>query len=163
MSKIPFWVFIVLAVLYFSSVRVDVMDVDASQYAEMSREMMESGSYLQIYDRGKDYLDKPPLLFWVSAVSMKVFGVNNFSFKFPSIVFALWALFATYRLARLLYGEQTGRMAALILGACQGMFLMTNDIRTDTILMSCTITAVWLIKEWEINRRLSFLLGGAAA
>lgn len=163
MPKIPFWIFIVLAILYFSSARIDVMDVDAAQYAEMSREMMETGSYLQIYDRGKDYLDKPPLLFWVSAASMKIFGVNNFGFKFPSIVFALWALFATFRLTKLLYDEKTGRMAALILGACQGMFLMTNDIRTDTILMSCTITAVWLIKEWEINRKLHFLLSGVAA
>jgi len=163
MPKVPFWVFIVLAALYFTAARVDVMDVDAAQYAEMSREMAQSGSYLQVYDRGKDYLDKPPFLFWVSAASMAVFGVSNFAYKLPSILFAIWALFATYRLARLLYDERTGRMAALILGCCQGMFLMTNDIRTDTILMSWTITAIWLIKEWDVTRKLQYLLLGSAA
>jgi 4-amino-4-deoxy-L-arabinose transferase-like glycosyltransferase len=163
MPKVPFWIFIVLAILYFTAARVDVMDVDAAQYAEMSREMAQTGSYLQVYDRGKDYLDKPPFLFWVSAASMTVFGVNNFAYKLPSILFAIWALFATYRLARLLYDERTGRMAALILGCCQGMFLMTNDIRTDTILMSWTITAIWLIKEWDITKKLYYLLFGAAA
>ena len=163
MPKVPFWVFIVLAIVYFTSVRVDVMDIDASQYAEIAREMMESGSYLQVYDKGVDYLDKPPFLFWVSALSMKVFGVNNFGYKFPSIVFALWSLFATYRLARILYGESAGRMAALILGCCQGMFLWTNDIRTDTILMAWTITAIWLIKEWDVSGRIKYLLLGSGA
>jgi 4-amino-4-deoxy-L-arabinose transferase-like glycosyltransferase len=160
MPRIPFWVFIIVALLHLSAVRVDIMDIDATQYAEISREMAESGSYLEIYDRGNDYLDKPPFLFWVSALSMSIFGVSNLGYKLPSILFALWAIYATYRLARLLYGEQTARMAALILGTCQGMFLMTNDIRTDTILMSCVITAVWMIKESEIKRRWYWVLGG---
>ena len=66
------------------------MDVDASQYAEISREMAQSGDYLHIYDRGFDYLDKPPFLFWASALSMKVFGINNLGYKFPSILFFFW-------------------------------------------------------------------------
>lgn len=163
MSRIPFWFFILTALLYFCAVGVDTMDVDASQYAEMSREMLQSSNYLHVYDRGFDYLDKPPFLFWVNALSMKVFGVNNFSYKLPSILFALLALYSTYRLARLLYNEQVGRMAAVVLATCQGMFLMTNDVRCDTILMAWVITATWLIQEWVVNRRLLFLLAGCAA
>lgn len=163
MPKIPFWIFILLAILYLSSARVDVMDVDAAQYAEMSREMSISNDYLHLYNRGYDYLDKPPMLFWLSATSMKVFGVNNFAYKLPSILFALLALYATYRLAKLLYDEQTGRLSALILGSSQAMFLMTNDVRTDTLLMSWVIIAIWLIKEWEVHKKLSYLLAGCAA
>lgn len=163
MPKIPIWVFIILAIVHISAVRVGVMDIDASQYAEISREMLENGNYLQLFDRGIDYLDKPPFLFWISALGMKIFGVGNLGFKLPSILFALFAIFATYRLARLLYGEAAGRMAALIFGTCQGMFLMTNDIRTDTVLMSWVIIAIWLIKEWDINRKLYHLLLGSAA
>ncbi len=139
------------------------MDIDASQYAEISREMLESDNWLHLYDRGAEYLDKPPFLFWISALGMKIFGMGNFGFKLPSILFALFAIYATYRLARLLYGEATGRMAALIFGTCQGMFLMTNDIRTDTVLMTWVITAVWLIKEWDVNRKLYYLLLGCGA
>ncbi len=139
------------------------MDVDASQYAEISREMMKSGDYLHLFDRGADYLDKPPFLFWVSAASMRVFGINNFGYKLPSILFALLALLSTYKLAKNLYGEVTGRIAALVLATCQGMFLMTNDVRCDTILMSCVVTAIWLIHEWTVNKKLAYLLGGSAA
>lgn len=163
MPKIPLWVFIVIALLYFSAARIDTMDIDASQYAEISREMMASGKYLQLYDHGLEYLDKPPFLFWVSAASMKVFGVNNFGYKLPSILFALWAIFATYKLGKRLYGEATGRLSALVLACCQGMFLWTNDVRCDTILMSWTITAIWLIQEWVVSRKALYLLGGCAA
>lgn len=161
MPKVPFWVFLLIAAIYFTAVRVDTMDVDASQYAEICREMLYSNNWLQVFDRGIDYLDKPPLLFWLSAASMRLFGVGNFGYKLPSILFALWAIYATYRLARSLYNEETGRMAALILASCQGMFLMTNDVRCDTILMSCVVSALWCIQEWSVTRRLGWLAGGA--
>ena len=161
--KVPFWIFLVLAALYFLSIGVDTMDVDASQYAEMSREMSESSHPLHLYDRGNNYLDKPPFLFWVSGLSIGIFGATNFGFKLPSILFALWALYATYRLGRLLYNETTGRLAALVLGTCQGMFLMTNDIRTDTILMSWVVTAIWMIREAERKRTWKNVLGGTFA
>jgi 4-amino-4-deoxy-L-arabinose transferase-like glycosyltransferase len=163
MPKVPFWVFILIAIVYFTAIRVDTMDIDASQYAEISREMMKSGDYLHIFDRGMEYLDKPPFLFWVSATSMKVFGVNNFGYKLPSLLFALLAIYATYRLAKLLYGEVTGRMAALVLATCQGMFLMTNDVRCDTILMSCVVTAIWLIREWVVARKPVYFFAGCVA
>jgi 4-amino-4-deoxy-L-arabinose transferase-like glycosyltransferase len=163
LPKIPRWVFLLIALLHLSAARVDIMDIDAAQYAEISREMMLSGDYLHVYDRGANYLDKPPFLFWVSSLSMRVFGVNNFGYRFPSILFLFLAVYATYRLCRRLYGEATGRMAALILFVCQGAFLMTNDVRTDTILMAWVITAVWCIKECEIKRRWPFVLGGTLA
>ncbi|MCW3120717.1 MAG: family glycosyltransferase, 4-amino-4-deoxy-L-arabinose transferase [Flavipsychrobacter sp.] len=163
MPKVPFWVFIVVALLYLTAIRIDTMDIDASQYAEMSREMLKKGDYLHLYDRGIEYLDKPPFLFWVSAASMRVFGVNNFAYKFPSILFALLAVFSTYRLGKLLYGEVTGRMAALVLASCQGMFLMTNDVRCDTILMAWVVTGIWLVQEWVLNKKFVYLMGGCAA
>lgn len=163
MPKIPFWVFIVIAVLYFTAIRVDTMDIDASQYASMSLEMLHSHNWLFMFDRGMEYLDKPPFLIWISALSMKAFGINNFAYKLPSLLFALWALYATYRLTRRLYNENTARAAALILGSCQGIFLMTNDVRCDTILMSWVVTAMWMIKEWEATGKYKYLFLGFAA
>jgi 4-amino-4-deoxy-L-arabinose transferase-like glycosyltransferase len=162
MPRLPFWVFVVIALLYLVAIRVDTMDVDASQYAEMSREMMRSGDHLHLYDRGHDYLDKPPLLFWLSSASMRVCGVNNLGYKLPSILMALLALYATYRLGKRLYDESTGRLSALVLATCQGMFLMTNDVRCDTVLMSWVVTAIWLMSEWLARRKVTYLLAASA-
>ena len=136
MPRIPLWIFALIALLYFSAINVDMMDIDATQYAEISREMASSKDFLHIYDRGNNYLDKPPFLFWISALGIQLFGATNLGFKLPSILMALLAIYATYRFARLWYAENTARVAALVLATCQGMFLMTNDIRCDLVLMS---------------------------
>ena len=68
---------------------IPLMDIDASQYASISREMLERKSFLQVYDVGKDYLDKPPLLFWFSSFSMWLLGVSTWAFRLPSLLFAL--------------------------------------------------------------------------
>ena len=62
------------------------MEVDATQYASMSVELLQSKSYLQFTDLGKDYLDKPPLLFWLSALSIALFGNTTWAFKIPSFI-----------------------------------------------------------------------------
>lgn len=163
LSKISVWHFLAIGIVYFMALRVDIMDIDASQYAEISREMTQNGSYLKLYDHGKNYLDKPPFLFWVSSASIGIFGNNNIGYKLPSVLFAFLALWGTYRLTRLLYDEKTAKIAALILGCSQAFFLMTNDVRCDTILTAWVALSLWLLKEWDIQRKIKYLLLGSAA
>src|SRR5476651_1311037 len=94
-------------------IMIPLMDIDASQYASISREMLENKSYLKVYDLGMDYLDKPPMLFWLSAISMKIFGVHDWAYRIPSFLFALLAVYSTYRLALLIYRKEIAQLSAL--------------------------------------------------
>ena len=132
-----------IGVVYYTGMLVNVMDIDAAQYAAMSREMLETGSYLYVYEQGHDYLDKPPLLFWLSSVSMSIFGATNFGYKFPSFLFAILAVFSTYRFARIFYSDTIAKLSALVLASSQALFMITNDCRTDTVLMGCVAFAIW--------------------
>lgn len=145
------WLLLIFGLVYFTAIRVDVMDVDAAQYAEISREMNQTHQFLQVYDRGDDYLDKPPFLFWVSALSMSILGTGNFGYKLPSILFALLAIYATYCYVKVTNKEKVALRAAAILASSQGLFLMTNDIRTDTILMATTISSILFFKKWDLG------------
>lgn len=142
---------------------LDVMEVDAAQYASMSRDMLASDDWTQLHHRAKDYLDKPPLLFWLSALSFKVFGVANWSYKLPSILFAFLGIFSTYRFALLYSMVHVARTAALMFGGCAAFLLMTNDVRCDTILTASVITAIWLGMAWLEQRRWWQLLGAVVA
>ena len=153
--------FIPILIVYLIGMFNDVMEVDASQYAAMSREMMENRNYVQLYDRGTDYLDKPPLLFWVSALSFKLFGISNFTYKLPSVLFSLLGIFATLQLGKRLYGEKAGYYSALILASSQAWFLMNHDVRTDTILAACTIFGIWQLFVFTDNQQLIHLLAGS--
>jgi 4-amino-4-deoxy-L-arabinose transferase-like glycosyltransferase len=155
-----FWFIIACILVFLPALLVDVMNIDAAQYASMSREMLQSNNWLEIYQHGQDYLDKPPLLFWLSATSFKIFGVSNFAYKLPSFLFALLGIFSTIKAGELLYDKKTGMIAGLMLTFSLGMFVMTNDIRTDTILLGSTIFATWKILHYlKTKSRLSFVLG----
>ena len=146
--------------VYIIGFGINIMDVDAAQYASMSREMLRSGSYLHVYDTGIEYLDKPPFLFWISAVSMKIFGINNFAYRLPSFLFSLLAIFSTFKLTKIFYNEKTAWLSALILATSQGFFLMNHDVRTDTMLMGCVAFSVWQLAAWyQTNKMLHFILG----
>lgn len=142
----------ILVVTALGSV-LDVMEVDAAQYAAMSRDMMQQQDVLKLYHRGEDYLDKPPLLFWSSSLSFTLFGVHNWSYKLPSILFAFLGLFSTYRFTLLYHGREVARTAVLMLGSSAAFLLMTNDVRCDTILTGSVITAIWAGSAWTEQRR----------
>jgi len=129
------------------------MDVDSAQYASLSREMRDTGAYLEVQLRGNDYLDKPPLLFWLSSLSFALFGVAPWSFKLLPLLSAFFAVYATAALGRLLYGPKAGFYAGLILGTCQAWFLFTLDLRTDTLLSAWVIGATWKLAAYQKNRR----------
>ncbi len=152
----------IVVVVAFGAV-LDVMEVDAAQYAAMSADLLRQDNWLTFYHRGEDYLDKPPLLFWLSALSFKVFGVHNWSYKLPSILFAFLGLFSTYRFTRMFHGVDVARRAVLMLGSSAAFLLMTNDIRCDTILTGSVITAIWAGAAWLVERRWWQLVVLAAA
>ena len=127
---------------------VPLMDIDATQYASMSREMLLTGSYLQLHDLGYDYLDKPPTLFWLSSQSLRIFGMHDWAYRLPSFLFSLLAIYSTYRLALLFYKEKIALLSAVVLATCQAMFLINHDVRTDTMLMGWVTCSIWQLAEW---------------
>ncbi len=132
---------------------IPLMDIDASQYASISREMLENKSWLQVFDLGADYLDKPPMLFWLSAISMKILGVHDWSYRLPSFFFALLAVYSTYRLASVFYRKEIAQLAAMVLAASQALFLITHDVRCDTMLLGWVSFSIWQMAAWYQQRQ----------
>ena len=159
---IGFWAYIALVYL-IGIIWVDIMDVDAAQYASISQEMYQSGSWLEVKHKYSNYLDKPPLLFWLSAFFYQIFGVNQIAYRLPTLLSTVLGLFATYRLGEKLYNKESGQIAALTLATTQAWFLFNHDIRTDTLLSNFVIVAIWQLYVYIEDRKWSnFFLGFAA-
>src|ERR1700750_2539533 len=109
------YLFIPVLFVYAIGLFTDIMDDDPSQYSLMAMKAMNSGEYLHFFYHGNAYIDKPPLIFWTAALSFKLFGISNFSYKLPSLLFTFLGLFSTFRLGKLLYNEDTGFYAALVM------------------------------------------------
>jgi 4-amino-4-deoxy-L-arabinose transferase-like glycosyltransferase len=147
-----YWILLLLVSLVYSiGIAVDVMEVDAAQYAQMSMEMLQNKSFLQVYNRKIDYLDKPPLLFWLSSISMGIFGINNLGFKLPSILASFLAILSIYKIAKIYYSEKAALFSAIMLASSQTFFIINNDIRTDNLLIGFATFSIWQIIKF-INR-----------
>ena len=153
-----FYIVLCIIIYILGSLFIPLMEIDSVQYANISREMLQNKSFLQIFDQGKDYLDKPPLLFWLSSLSMYLLGLNDFAFRLPSILMAILAIYSTYKFTLLYYSNEIAALAALVLASTQAMFLITHDVRTDTMLMAWVMLAIWQFAFWLNNRKWSSLI-----
>ena len=159
-SNRSFSIVIVLCIITYllGMTLIPLMDIDASQYASISREMLENKSYLKVYDLGFDYLDKPPMLFWLSALSMKILGVHDWAYRIPSFLFAILAVYSTYQLALLFYRKEVAQLSAMVLASSQALFLITHDVRCDTMLMGWVALSIWQMAAWYQTRKWTYFV-----
>jgi 4-amino-4-deoxy-L-arabinose transferase-like glycosyltransferase len=71
---------------------VHLFDWDEINFAESAREMLVSGEYFRVQINFKPFWEKPPLFFWLQALSMKAFGINEFAARFPNAVCGIASL-----------------------------------------------------------------------
>lgn len=163
-NQIYLYYIIASIIIYIlGSLFIPLIEIDSVQYGNICREMLQTKSFLQIFDQGKDYLDKPPFLFWASTLSMYVFGMTDFAFRLPSMIMAVIAIYSTYKFTLLYYQKEIAILSALVIASSQAMFLITHDVRTDTMLMCWVIVGIWKFASWLQNKNwTSFIIAFSA-
>lgn len=153
--------FFLLAIPYVMGLFVPLMDSDSAHHANIALHMYKNNNFIDLVDKGKDYLDKPHLLFWLAGAFYYIFGVNAFAYKLPSFLMSIAAVFATKKLGTRLYDNHTGNLAALLLASAQAFIIACNDVRMDAILTSCIILATWQLVEVVHNKKWYNYVGAA--
>lgn len=138
---------LVLLLIYLAGLRFDLV-IDSGKYASVSKTIFETGDLIRLKIFDEPYDQKPPFMFWLAALSFKLFGTSNFAFKLPTFLFTLFGTFATFKLGEALYGKQTGILAAIMLITSQCMLLYNNDTHTDVILTMCIIISIWQLHKF---------------
>jgi len=123
--------------------------------------MAQKNDFINIVRKGEDYLDKPHLLFWLSALCFQIFGVNGFAYKLPSLLFSVIAIYSTTRLGAILFNKQTGIIAGLVLGYSQAFIIANYDVRTDAILTGATAFAIYQFIKYSTNKKYIHIIFGA--
>jgi 4-amino-4-deoxy-L-arabinose transferase-like glycosyltransferase len=150
--------------VYSGSLFFPLMDKDAAHHANIALHMLQFNDYTSLVDRHMEYLDKPHFLFWISAASFKIFGINTFAYRLPAILFGLISIYSTYKLARHLSNKTTAKLAAIMLATAQGFILSINDARMETPLMCAIIFGLWqLIVFIDTRRLLNIILAALGA
>lgn len=103
--------------LYLTGITItDLWTRDEPRYAEVAREMVESGNYIQPYLNGEPYTEKPPLFFWTVVAGAKLFGgVNQVSVRLPSVLSALGIIALLMVFVSEFFDRKTAFLSAIFL------------------------------------------------
>ena len=160
------WIALFVALLIGAGIGLrDPWPADEPRFASLARDMVASGDWLIPRVGGDLYQDKPPLFFWLLALSYSLFGSVKASFLLPSLLAAFATCVLVYDLARRLHGRAAGLAAALTL-SCSLQFVQTmRGAQIDPTLLALCTLSLWALGRHLLQGpawRLCFL-GGAAA
>lgn len=126
---------------------IPLNDTTEARYAEIARKMLETGDWITpMHDYGVPFWAKPPLSFWLSAISMKYLGVNEFAARLPSLCLSLAVLWLIYMTAKKQSGPAVALIATLVLASSFAFLLNAGAVMTDPSLLFCTtltMVAFW--------------------
>lgn len=85
---------------------VHLFDWDEVNFAECAREMLVTKNYLRVQVDFQPFWEKPPLFIWMQALSMLVFGVNEFAARFPNALMGILTLCTLFHVGKRVVNER---------------------------------------------------------
>ncbi|MHC1742275.1 MAG: ArnT family glycosyltransferase [Syntrophobacteraceae bacterium] len=124
------------ATIYLSTLQSPAFFDDAdSIHAESVREMVLTGDWTTLkINNGVRYLEKAPLMYWLSASAASLFGVTEWAIRLPLALFSLLLTLLLYAFGNRFFDQRTGFYAAIVYISSLGPFAFTRIFLPDVIL-----------------------------
>ena len=116
---------------------------DEGRYGEIGRWMLQSGDWFTPRLNGIPFFHKPPYLYWLQALSLATFGVNELALRLVPALHVALMLIALYLAARAISGEQIARRAVLMLGTSLTFLIGGQYINHDMLVATWIGVAIW--------------------
>lgn len=131
---------------------IPLLDPDEPVYGETAKEMLATGDWISPRIYGDFWYDKPPLFYWMEAVSFAVFGVSTWAARLPSVLLGALTPVYLYLSSRRLIGEKTALRGAFICATSLEIIVLARSSVTDTLLTFTLTLALmsFLRKEYVI-------------
>lgn len=107
---------------------------DEGRYADVAREMLERRDFITPRIDGTVFLDKPPLVYWMTAASLALWGPGETGARFGLLLFALGTLLVTRRIGFLLYGRRGANLSAIVLASSVLFYTASHVLTLDLAL-----------------------------
>lgn len=147
-TLLALWVFLGLLPLLVRP----LWEPDEGRYAEIPREMLATGDWLTPRLNGVLYFEKPPLQYWLSALSMKLFGANGAAARLPLALASGLVIWAAWRLAKRL-GARDARWAPFMAVTGLLAFLVGQILTLDALFSAFLVAALAASVEAVARRR----------
>ena len=98
-------------------------------------------------------VDKPPLAFWIEALSARIFGFNSLAILVPEALMGVAAVAFVYDMTRRMFGRVAGGVAGLAFALTPITVAMARHNNPDEALILCSVAALWCaVRALETGR-----------
>ena len=126
--------------------------MDEPVYGQVGKEMAHASlaNWLSPRYGGQLWFDKPPLFYWLTALSMRLLGETEFAARLPSALLSVGLVAATYALARRAYASapKAALWAGFVLATSIQFFTLARAAVTDMTLAVCLLLALYGLYAW---------------
>jgi len=141
--------------LYLPGLRtIPAVDRDEARFAQATRQMLQSGDYIDIRLQDEARLKKPIGIYWLQAAATKLAGGEDmrnpiWTYRLPSLVGALGAILVTLAIGRRWLGAEAGFAGAAMLAATLLLGMEARQAKTDAFLLLTVLVAMaGLAEAW---------------
>ncbi|WP_457560290.1 ArnT family glycosyltransferase [Caminibacter sp.] len=124
----------ILINFYFTLFLTPLFNLDEGAFSEATREMLLNHDFITTYLNGELRFAKPILIYWLQALSVSIFGLNEFALRLPSAIAAtVWAG-AIYFFGKRFFSETIGLIAAFFMVTTLQIGLIAKAAIADSLL-----------------------------
>ena len=125
-------------------------DRDEARFMQASKQMIESGDWVQIKFQEEPRNKKPAGIYWLQAASVRAFGQEltaTWPYRLPSAIAAWIAVLLVCRAGRRLFNPTAGLFAGAALATTFITVVEAHIAKTDAALLACTTLALAMLGE----------------
>lgn len=152
---------ITLFLRFISLFILELGDTTEARYAGMGMRMAINNNFLIPEIKPSiPFLGKPPLAFWITGISFKIFGLNEFAARLPHFLSSLILLIFVFFSLKKFINKQFAAIATIILGTTPIFISIAGYVMTESILILFTSIATissWAILERNATKKWSYL------
>ena len=143
---------VLIGVTYFGTIGLYALaEPDEPRYAEIPREMIELGDWITPHLNYVKYFEKPPLVYWLTAVGFKALGIHEWTARIWPALFGLVGIGMAYVLGRTMFDAWTGYASAALLAAAPLYFGLSQVVVLDMAVSApeptgCEVAWPWTTK-----------------
>ena len=135
-------------------------DTDEALYTQIAREMQQTGDYLTTSWNHQPWFCHPPLYFWLTVISAKLFGWTAFAVRFPSALFGIFTIVLVYFFGRLVFTPRAGFYAGLICVTTLQLWLQSRMAILDMPFLFFILLAVYLFYRAKLDKQAGWSILG---
>jgi 4-amino-4-deoxy-L-arabinose transferase-like glycosyltransferase len=142
-SSIPVLMLALLAgVFFYGRLGCPLLEPEEARYAEIPRQMLEQGRWLEPVLHGEDYYQKPPLLYWLVMLSYQIFGVRDWAARLVPTTASVLVVLLTYGWAKHTAGPRAALAGGVILCLSAKFLYLGGMVGMDSLLCVWVVAAL---------------------